>query len=38
MRSVRARLADVADAAHREGLGAPAVVVVGAVAALDLLA
>ncbi|GAB3051788.1 hypothetical protein GCM10027053_09270 [Intrasporangium mesophilum] len=38
MRSVRARLADVAETAQREGLGAPAVVVVGAVAALDLLA
>ncbi|MGW5238424.1 uroporphyrinogen-III C-methyltransferase [Monashia sp. NPDC004114] len=38
MRSVRARLADIAEMAQREGLGAPAVVVVGAVAALDLLA
>jgi uroporphyrin-III C-methyltransferase len=37
MRSVRARLEDVADAAQRAGLGAPAVVVVGPVAALDVL-
>ena len=38
MRSVRARLSDIADAAQRDGLGAPAVAVVGPVAALDVLA
>lgn len=38
MRCVRARLEDIAAAAQREGVGAPAVVVVGPVAALDVLA
>jgi uroporphyrin-III C-methyltransferase len=38
MRTVRAALSDIAKAASRGGLGAPAVAVIGAVAALDVLA
>ena len=38
MRSVRAPLSRIADVCASEGLGAPAVAVVGAVAALDVLA
>lgn len=37
MRTVRARLADIDASARRAGLGAPAVVVIGDVAALDVL-
>lgn len=37
MRTARAPLAHIADTAAREGLGAPAVVVIGDVAALDVL-
>ena len=37
MRTARARLAEIAEACAREGLGAPAVVVIGDVAALDVL-
>jgi uroporphyrin-III C-methyltransferase len=37
MRTARDRLADIAETARREGLGAPAVVVIGEVAALDVL-
>jgi uroporphyrin-III C-methyltransferase len=38
MRTVRAALSDIANAASWGGLGAPAVAVIGAVAALDVLA
>lgn len=38
MHTVRAPLAEIAQAARREGLGAPAVAVIGDVAALDVLA
>ncbi|MDC5696896.1 uroporphyrinogen-III C-methyltransferase [Intrasporangium calvum] len=38
MRTVRAPLDAIAETAAREGIGAPAVVVIGAVAALDVLA
>lgn len=37
MRVARATVADIADVVAREGLGAPAVAIVGAVAALDVL-
>ena len=37
MRTARATLAEIADTCAREGLGAPAVVVIGDVAALDVL-
>jgi uroporphyrin-III C-methyltransferase len=37
MRTVRAPLADIAETCAREGVGAPAVVVIGEVAALDVL-
>ncbi|MGO4597020.1 uroporphyrinogen-III C-methyltransferase [Terrabacter sp. 2RAF25] len=37
MRAVRAPLAEIAETSAREGLGAPAVVVIGDVAALDVL-
>ena len=38
MRVARASVVDIAEVAAREGLGAPAVAIVGAVAALDVLA
>ena len=38
MRTVRAPLAEISDAARRAGLGAPAVAVIGRVAALDVFA
>jgi len=38
MRTVRAELVDITQAMRREGVGAPAVVVIGAVAGLDVLA